>query len=310
MQDNLSLAAADVPPPTKNQQSRSKYISEVFAVLRTYGVKWEDLLKEEEYQLVDGTKKMVPKILTLCSGPVNNQKIGIANYFLIDYNARVKKQARNELCPWLEPVTQNVRNRIILAELRETYNWQMTLENFKGKGLLLSYLESLYSKRTKLYASASYGVKEKKRRLDEWEAKKLDLSKFDENSPDQHLIKLLFACGLQGGFRGNTEHANLEVHHITRGSYPPNHPLEGKLWYAETNFMDKTHKLSFHNSHLRDDREFFRSPVLESNPDTLGGILHRLLPKITPGQTRIYCKPMSREQREQYITSGGDHNAR
>ena len=138
----------------------------------------------------------------------------------------------------------------------------------------------------------------------------MDLSKFSEEDPHLHLIKLLFASGLQGGFRGNSEHANLEVHHINRGTYPPGHPLEKKVWYAITNFMDKTHKLSFHNSHLRDDREFFRSPVLEDNPDTLGGILHRLLPKLTPGQTRIYCKPMNKEQRERYIAAGGDQNAR
>ena len=176
--------------------------------------------------------------------------------------------------------------------------------------MLLSYLESLYKKRTQLYASVSYGVKEKKRRLDEWEAKKLDLAKFCKEDPYQHLIKLLFASGLQGGFRGNTEHSNLEVHHISKGTYPPGHPLEKKTWYAITNFMDKTHKLSFHNSHLRDDREFFRSPVLKENPDTLGGIIDRLLPKLTPGQTRIYCKPMNKKQRESYITAGGDQNAR
>ena len=133
----------------------------------------------------------------------------------------------------------------------------------------------------------------------------MDLSKFSEEDPYLHLIKLLFASGLQGGFRGNTEHANLEVHHINRGTYPPGHPLEKKVWYAITNFMDKTHKLSFHNSHLRDDREFFRSPVLEDNPNTLGGIIHRLIPKLTPGQTCIYRKPMSKEQREREIHHSG-----
>ena len=146
--------------------------------------------------------------------------------------------------------------------------------------------------------------------MDEWEAKRLDLTNFLEEDPYQHLIKILFACGLQGGFRGNSKHANLEIHYITRGSYPPGHPLESKGWYAITNFMDKTHKLSFHNLHLRDDRELFRSPVLEDNPDTLGGIIHGLLPKLTPNQIRIYCKPMSKEQRERYITAAGDQNAR
>ena len=52
-----------------------------------------------------------------------------------------------------------------MAELRKTYNWQIKLENFKGRGILLSYLESLYNKRTQLYASISYVVKEKKKEI-------------------------------------------------------------------------------------------------------------------------------------------------
>ena len=53
---------------------------------------------------------------------------------------------------------------------------------------------------TQLYSSINYGVRDKKRRLHEWEAQKLDLSKFDKNNPYLHLTKLLFASGLQGGF--------------------------------------------------------------------------------------------------------------
>lgn len=31
-------------------------------------------------------KNQVPKVLIMCSGPIANQKIGIENYMLIDYN--------------------------------------------------------------------------------------------------------------------------------------------------------------------------------------------------------------------------------
>ena len=41
----------------------------------------------------------------------------------------------------------------------------MSSENFKGKGMLMSYRESLYNKRTQLYASFSYGVKERKKEV-------------------------------------------------------------------------------------------------------------------------------------------------
>ena len=82
----MSLEAADVPTLTNNQKSRSKFLDEVITILKSNGEKWKKLLEEEEYQLVDGTKKQVPKVLIMCSGPIANQKIGIENYMLIDYN--------------------------------------------------------------------------------------------------------------------------------------------------------------------------------------------------------------------------------
>ena len=92
LQDDVSLGAADVPSPPNQKPEEQKQVSQrVFTILASYGDKWNNFLEQEEYQLVDGTKIEIPKILTMCSGPVNNQKIGIANYMLIDYNARVKK---------------------------------------------------------------------------------------------------------------------------------------------------------------------------------------------------------------------------
>ena len=51
------MAAADIPPLTNNQKSRSKFLQELIAVLKSYGDKWKEMLVEVEYQMTDGTKK-------------------------------------------------------------------------------------------------------------------------------------------------------------------------------------------------------------------------------------------------------------
>ena len=55
--------------------------------------------------------------------------------------------------------------------------------------------------------------------MDESDGVKLYLSKFDENDPTQHQMKLLFGCRIMSGFRGSDEHMNLEVRNITQGFF-------------------------------------------------------------------------------------------
>ena len=56
---------------------------------------------------------------------------------------------------------------------------------------------------------------------------KLDLSLLDEDDLEQHIIKMLFICGIFFGFRGETEHTMMEVCQITSGVFPPGHKWEG-----------------------------------------------------------------------------------
>ena len=57
LQDDTSLAAADIPPFTSNQKSRSKFLQELIVVLKSYGEKWKEMLQEVDYQMTDGTTK-------------------------------------------------------------------------------------------------------------------------------------------------------------------------------------------------------------------------------------------------------------
>jgi len=63
---------------------------------------------------------------------------------------------------------------------------------------------------------------------------------------------------------------------------------------------DKTHKLNVHNDHVRENSEYMRLPVLNDDPrsDCLAGSIKRFLQKMAPGQTRIYCKVVPSELRD------------
>lgn len=116
-------------------------------------------------------------------------------------------------------------------------------------------------------------------------------------------MKVMVGCGIYAGFRGSKEHAYFAPQHVKKGFYPRNYnnkALAGKEYVAIVTMPnDKSHKLSVHNSYVRDTSDTFKYPVLESDPKNFGGSLSRLLDKIDPEQTRMYCYPAS----DSYIAS-------
>ena len=133
------------------------------------------------------------------------------------------------------------------------------------------------------------------------------LWKFDENDPAQHMMKVMFGCGIFAGFRGSTEHANFNIAQVTRGIYPDKYEdrdLAGVPYVAISNFQDKTNKLSIHKSYLRDTSHILRFPVLAENKADFGGALVRLVGKMSPGQTRIYCFPASDQAKSGFQRAG------
>lgn len=136
--------------------------------------------------------------------------------------------------------------------------------------------------------------------MEKSESLKIDISIFDENDPQEHQMKILYGCGINFGLRGNDEHTSLEVRHIVHGYFDLSHPCAGYEYYGLDGLTDKTHKLDVNNDHVRENSDYMRLPVLDDNPwsSCLAGSIKRFLTKLAPGQTRIYCKVVPKELRE------------
>ena len=78
------------------------------------------------------------------------------------------------------------------------------------------------------------------------------------------------------------------------------HPCAGYEYYGLDGLTDKTHKLDVNNDHVRENSDYMRLPVLDDNPwpSCLAESIKRFLTKLAPRQTRIYCKVVPKELRE------------
>ena len=145
------------------------------------------------------------------------------------------------------------------------------------------------------------------RRLNEKDTMRVkDLSAFDENDPEQHCIKLLYGLGRVIGCRGG-EYTNFSISQIDHGEFPEDHDWHGYSWFAINGMTDKTHKLSVHNSHVRNTKSLLRFPILNDGERTndVGGSIQRYLKKLGPGQLRFFCHHMSKDQKKRLTEKGG-----
>ena len=143
-----------------------------------------------------------------------------------------------------------------------------------------------------LYTKDGYAKKSQSACLKEEVQELIDLSKFDENDPVQHQIKILFGCGKDYGFRGNSEHTFLEVMNVVHGKFPTRHPYSGYDYYGFEGLIDKTNNLSYNQDYVRDCKDAMRLPKMNNDPTSndIAGSIERFLKKLSPGQTRFYCK--------------------
>ena len=132
-------------------------------------------------------------------------------------------------------------------------------------------------------------------RLSASEAEKIKLETFDENDPWQHMMKVMFGCGIYAAFRGCSEHASFSPHMITKGRYPDNFEakeLAGLEYVQITNFVnDKSHKLTVHQGYSRDMSNAHRYIYDPTDDGNFAASMWRLKLKLSPGQTRMYCYP-------------------
>ena len=146
-----------------------------------------------------------------------------------------------------------------------------------------------------LLQQPSYGVKNSGCELSAIDVEKIVLSRFNEKDILQHMTKVLFGCGLYAAFRGSKEHTYFSKSQVSFGKYPENYEcqdLAGHPYVAIDNFPDdKTNKISISNSYTREMNNNLRFPIVPEDPSNFGGSLARLIKKMAPGQTRVYCKP-------------------
>jgi hypothetical protein len=124
------------------------------------------------------------------------------------------------------------------------------------------------------------------------DADKIDLSMFDEKHPYQHMMKIMYGCGVFCMFRG-CEHANFLVSQVKFGHYPctfEHAALAGHPYVAISNLTDKTHILTVKNSYARGTSEVLRFPINKDNPSNFGGALQWYINKLSLGQLRMYCR--------------------
>jgi hypothetical protein len=115
---------------------------------------------------------------------------------------------------------------------------------------------------------------------------------FDEKHPYQHMMKIMYGCGVFCMFRGR-EHANFLVSQVKFGHYPrtfEHAALAGHPYVSISNLTDKTHMLTVNNSYARGTSEVLRFPINEDDPADFGGALQRYMKKLSPGQLRMYCR--------------------
>ena len=119
-------------------------------------------------------------------------------------------------------------------------------------------------------------------------------------------MKILFGCGLYFGFRGRSEHQDLEKEHIGTGTFQKDHAYGGLPYVSVRVMNDKTNRITLHNSYLRDTGKLMRIPVLDDNPTSscFGGSLLRYLKKMNNDQRFVHCRSIDVLKRPAQIKKG------
>jgi hypothetical protein len=152
-----------------------------------------------------------------------------------------------------------------------------------------------------LFSQPTYGNRSDNTHLSAEDAERIDLSIFDEADPWQHMMKIMFGCGIYCMFRSK-EHAFFNVNQVKFGHYPRTYEypgLAGQPYVSINNLTDKSHRITVNNNHARQTSEFLRFSINRDDPADWGASTERYMQKLAPGQTRMYCKPAS----QSYINS-------
>ena len=243
----------------------------------------------------------IPLFFTIVSGIVDLGKAQLVSKILFRWISE-KEPQRDGTGRYLQPVTTMNYLRTLLGHMKSTYDWRYEMEkSFNFPGGLKGMLVHMFHHR-RIVAGESYGTDQNRAVMAGVSTvKDLDLSIFNLDDIVEHQKCLMVVWGAFGGFRGNKEHTYLERHHIISGVFPSNHPRSGQSFWTIQNMEDKTNKLTTTNTTLtRKEANQPKIPV-DSIP---GQIISKYLEKLSPGQTRIYCKPATIAQKFKFLGQG------
>ena len=127
--------------------------------------KWAHLLKKVKNPyynpIINGRRgiQYVPLILVEMGGAPTPEKQALANKALVEWMVSVKKKNADKLddtkvCPFYQPSTQNLQLRTFMSVLKDNYNFNYTLSDFKKiDGSLAGALAKFYAQRAEKYVS-------------------------------------------------------------------------------------------------------------------------------------------------------------
>ena len=140
------------------------------------------------------------------------------------------------------------------------------------------------------------------------DVEKIDLSRFNEGVLKEHMMKIMFGCGLYAAFRGSKEHVFFAHSMVSFGQYPLEfemQELQGKRFVYISNMpTDKTHTLSVTNSYTHDMGSLLRFPIVPEDPADFGASLERYVRKMAPGQLRMYCREAPQGKKAEMTLQG------
>jgi len=115
----------------------------------------------------------------------------------------------------------------------------------------------------------------------------------------------MIVLGSHYGFRGRKEHALLNVSQVVIVTInEPRHKYHGFKCVEVRDLLDKSNKLTIHNHYTRDGK-YLRYPIRDMNdPSDNIACIARYLEKISPMQTRFYCKEASPQMKDNFAEMG------
>ena len=192
--------------------------------------------------------------------------------------------------------------------MREEYNWEYKLEkDFNFDGGFAAKMKVLREEIMEDWPDLGTGKNVQDAGVDS--TQDVDITVFDENNPEELLLKVMASNAMYFALRGSQEHAYLKMLQIQFGIFEKGHPLEGMMYVKATQLNDKGTKITFTNGRKRDTKREMRLPVDPYDLSCPGGTIYRYVQKCAPYQKHVHCYPAKPGKLTKLQKQGAPHVA-